>query len=132
MISLLPITNLGNLEMNSWGGNAEMAAIKDLYSVSLVVWQIDRYGVAHQINRINVGRADSRTLHIRWVNERHYETTAIPASYLPLPSAAQIPASEVLVPPSLQCEFQDVQDGPTFSLMHNDAPNDLNCAQLHA
>jgi hypothetical protein len=82
------------LEMsdNSWGGNAEMAAIKDLYSVSVVVWQIDSNGVAHQINRINVGRADSRTLHIRWVNEQHYEPTDIPASYLPMPSAAPIPA----------------------------------------
>jgi hypothetical protein len=80
---------------NSWGGNAELAAIKDLYSVSVVVWQIGRNGVAHQVNRIDVGLPDSATLHLCWVNERHYETTDIPARYLPLPSVAPIPALEV-------------------------------------
>lgn len=80
---------------NSWGGNAELAAIKDLYSVSVVVWQIGCNGVAHQVNRIDAGRADSSTLHLRWVDERHYETTDIPSSYLPPLSVAPIPALEV-------------------------------------
>ena len=77
---------------NSWGGNAEMSAIKDLYLVNVVVWQITA-GIARQINRIEIGQGQASTVHLRWANERHYETTDIPASYLPVPSPAPaIPA----------------------------------------
>ncbi len=53
----------------TWAGNAEMAALKTLYSVTgnIVVWQISSAGIAHQVNRIDAGQA--KTMHLRWVNE---------------------------------------------------------------
>ena len=83
---------------NSWGGNAEMGAIKDLYSVNIVVWQIID-GVARQVNRIAFEQGQAATVHIRWLDERHYETTEIPASYLPMPvPSAVVPAPGVAQP----------------------------------
>jgi hypothetical protein len=83
---------------NSWGGNAEMGAIKDLYSVNIVVWQIID-GVARQVNRIAFEQGQAVTVHIRWLDERHYETTDILASYLPLPvPSAVVPAQGVAQP----------------------------------
>ncbi len=89
-----------NMSGNTWAGNAEMAAFKALYPVNIAVWQTSSGGIAHQVNRIVVGQA--KTLHIRLANERHYQTTDIPFSYLPLqqPSIAMIPAaSDIALPP---------------------------------
>ncbi len=71
---------------NTWAGNAEMAAIKALYPVNIVVWQISSTGISHQGYRIYVGQATTLHLHLHLVNEVRYETTDIPSSYVHLPS----------------------------------------------
>ena len=101
---------------NSWGGNAEMAAIKDLFTVHVVVWQITN-GIAHQVNRIVIGQGQANTLDLRWVNEKHYETTDIPASYLPLPSQAPVvPASVVDPAPAVRVSGRVRRPCPQFDL----------------
>ncbi len=76
-----------DMSHHSWGGNAELGAIKDLYFVNIIVWQIDG-GIARQVNRVLSGRADSSTLHLRWLDEKHFETTDVPPTYVPLPTIA--------------------------------------------
>jgi hypothetical protein len=46
---------------------------------NIVVWQISSAGIVLQVNRIDVGQANTR--HLRWVNELHFETTDIPFSF---------------------------------------------------
>ena len=64
------------------GGNAEILALSNIWLVNIVVWR-----VTNQIARIESpvihGSPGLRTLHLRWMDERHYEYTDIPSSYQP-------------------------------------------------
>ncbi len=100
---------------HSWGGNAELGAIKDLYFVNIIVWQIDG-GIARQVNRVISGLADSSTLHLRWVDEKHFETTDVPATYVPIPTVALAFLGPPEMPPAVRISLREKRPCPRFDL----------------
>ena len=92
--------------LHAWGGNAEISAISQLYSVNVIIWRVaeqsNERGVINNIARIEVpvihGSPNLRTLHLRWVNEKHYEFTDIPPSYQPHPASDQRSEQSVQMP----------------------------------
>jgi len=90
---------------HAWGGNAEISAISQLYSVNVVVWRVSEHaneqGVSNNVASIEVpvihGSPNLRTLHLRWVNERHYEFTDLPLSFQPSLTFPQQPVQPVTI-----------------------------------
>ena len=81
------------MRLHAWGGNAEMSAVAHLYFVNFIIWKVTPdarqtgtalSGIAAVEAPILAGPPNAPTHHIRWVNEKHYEPTTIPSSFMPI------------------------------------------------